>query len=157
MDSEILDDVFETDVKLVPATKGTRFVNYLIDYFFMVFIAVAFFLFADMMSISGDFETMFNIIFVFLFFGYYFFFELATSGKTLGKIITKTRAVDLTGGVPSMGQFAGRAASRFIPFEGLSFFGSGPGGWHDSLPNTMVIDEKQSILPDQNSGFIQRT
>jgi len=79
--------------------------------------------------------------FVGLLVGYTYFFLLeAVCQKTIGKMLTGTKVVSMDGGRPSLGQFMGRAAARFIPFEAFSFLGSQePRGWHDSLSGTRVI------------------
>lgn len=70
---------------------------------------------------------------------YYFLLEVACQ-KTIGKMLTGTKVVSMDGSRPTIGQFAGRAAARFIPFEAFSFLGSQePRGWHDSLTGTRVI------------------
>ena len=74
-----------------------------------------------------------------LYFSYYLVFESLT-GRTIGKLITGTRVVSEHGGKPTFKQFLYRSLCRLIPFEPLSFFGSKGYGWHDSIPNTYVID-----------------
>jgi uncharacterized RDD family membrane protein YckC len=65
-------------------------------------------------------------------------------GRTLGKLITGTIVVDSkTLKKASFRKILGRTFSRLIPFESLSFlFSVYPKGWHDSIPNTMVINMK---------------
>jgi len=70
-------------------------------------------------------------------FGYYVFFE-GIFGATPGKLITRTRVVQIDGQKPTIGQVLGRTASRFVPFDALSFLGSGA-GWHDRWTRTRVV------------------
>ena len=67
----------------------------------------------------------------------------ATTGRTLGKLITGTLVVSADGGNPTLNQVLGRSLCRFIPFEPLSFFGGKsshyPVGWHDRIPGTRVV------------------
>ena len=74
---------------------------------------------------------------------YYVIME-ATTGKTIGKMVTKTRVVNASGGKASFGQVFGRTLCRFIPFEFISFFfgdSKRPTGWHDSIPGTQVVED----------------
>lgn len=74
---------------------------------------------------------------------YYSIFESLT-GRTLGKYITKTKVIHVeTGDKPTFYEALIRSLCRFIPFEPFSFFGSGEGGWHDSISKTRVVN-----LPD---------
>lgn len=75
--------------------------------------------------------------------GYYATFESLT-GRTLGKLVTRTRVVSASGGPATLRQILGRSLARQIPFEAFSFLvGSGRGlppvGWHDSLSGTRVV------------------
>lgn len=71
-----------------------------------------------------------------------------TRGKSLGKFITGTRAVNQDGS--RIGGFTAfvRSLFRAIPFEPLSALGSPAFPWHDKWSDTYVIDEKLSRLPD---------
>jgi uncharacterized RDD family membrane protein YckC len=61
------------------------------------------------------------------------------TGRTLGKLITRTSVVDAEGRRPTFKQVLGRTFSRIIPFEPFSFFGKDARGWHDSMSNTFVV------------------
>jgi uncharacterized RDD family membrane protein YckC len=67
---------------------------------------------------------------------YYCFFE-GIWARTPGKLVFGTMVVSEQGDKPVFGQVVGRTLCRFIPFEGLSFFGEA--GWHDSIPKTQVV------------------
>jgi len=85
-----------------------------------------------------------NLFVLFLFALYYLICEGLLKGKTLGKYITKTRAVNVDGSTMEMSTVVKRSFSRMVPFEQFSFFGSEPTGWHDRWSDTMVIDETKS-------------
>ena len=83
--------------------------------------------------------------------------ETALKGKTIGKFITGTRAVD-GNGHPVNGQMAFlRGLIRVIPFpfEQISavnfsfnpFAMLPPYPWHDRWSKTIVVDEGKSLLP----------
>lgn len=73
-----------------------------------------------------------------IFFLYYMILE-GTAGRTLGKLITGTKVVNISGEKPSLGQIIGRTLTRFIPFEFVTFFGSETHGLHDRWASTYVV------------------
>ncbi len=79
-------------------------------------------------------------------FMYYSALEVMT-GMTLGKMVMGTKVLTKEGGKPSVGQFLGRSACRFIPFEPFSFLiGTNsrfPIGWHDRIPGTVVVSTRR--------------
>lgn len=68
---------------------------------------------------------------------YYYFLEYYNNGRTLGKYITGTVVVSLTGETITSNQIWKRTFSRLVPFDGLSFLGTN--GWHDSWSDTRVV------------------
>ena len=134
------------------ASSGKRFTNYFIDYLVLIIINlnIGVFLGVFMAALSPDslqyvqnagiieqyvFATIVGTI-------YYTFFE-AISGRSIGKLITKTKVVDEFGNKPSFSALLLRSICRFIPFEAFSFLGgSEPRGWHDTISNTKVINIK---------------
>jgi len=81
---------------------------------------------------------------IFFLFLIYFVFPEKFSGKTLGKLITGTKAESEDGAKLTFGQALVRTLCRFIPFEIFSFFGGNgrPIGLHDKIPKTKVISVK---------------
>jgi len=65
-------------------------------------------------------------------------------GKSLGKLITGTRAVNTDGTNISFKTALLRGLSRIVPFEPFSALGGPSHPWHDKWTNTYVIDEKLS-------------
>jgi hypothetical protein len=59
---------------------------------------------------------------------------------TAGKCATNTTIVNDTGERPNFGKILGRTFSRLIPFDAFSFLNAGARGWHDSIPNTYVVE-----------------
>ena len=76
----------------------------------------------------------------------YFIEEGFLKGKTIGKMVTGTRAVNDDGTMITPQTAALRSIIRFVPFEPFSAFGTQP--WHDRWANTIVIDERKSTLPE---------
>ncbi len=70
--------------------------------------------------------------------------EAVFHGKTIGKFITGTKAVNLDGTAISGYTAFLRSLARAVPFEPFSALGSPPNPWHDKWTNTMVIDERRS-------------
>jgi uncharacterized RDD family membrane protein YckC len=69
-----------------------------------------------------------------------------TKGKSLGKLITGTRAVNEDGSQISFQTGMLRGFCRAVPFNQLSALGNPCYPWHDKWTNTEVIDEKESGL-----------
>jgi uncharacterized RDD family membrane protein YckC len=133
------------------ASQGKRFGTYLIDLaFFYAFqfalgFLLAYFFLTGLPSITGvakvDSVLYSWVMYVLL----YFVIESLFKGKTLGKLITGTRAVNVDGSAITSKQAFIRSISRLVPFEGFTGLkGSNPTMWHDSWANTVVIDEKLS-------------
>lgn len=141
METRLLDeDLVQEDQMLVPASKGIRLANYLIDYFLVMGIVFGFsyFFYVD------DSSFMSNIIYMVLYALYYIIIETALQGKSIGKLITGTRAVNTDGSNLEFNTVVKRSLCRLVPFEALSFLGDKANGWHDKWSDKIVIDEKSS-------------
>ena len=126
------------------ASRGRRFLNFLIDYFgFLVFSAfvgaLLGFVYPPAIYALQNAGTLGNYAVGILLMTLYYLSQEALFARTLGKLVTGTRVVSAAGGTPTFGQLLGRTAARFIPFEPFSLFGRDAVGWHDSLSNTRVI------------------
>lgn len=141
------------EYELVQASGGKRFANYIIDLIsFYVLTIVAFIVFATVSpetlagvdTESTGFSLVDRLITWFLYGVYMFVIEAVFKGKSLGKLITGTRAVNDDGTKISFQTALKRGFSRIVPFEQFSALGSPSYPWHDSWTNTYVIDERQS-------------
>ena len=130
---------------IVPASRGTRFANFLVDrvaIFGMSFafgFAIALAGHASMlqgMGIGGQYLLGVCIELV-----YYIPLEMMF-GRTLGKLVTGTEVVNEKGERPTAAQVVGRTFARMIPFEPFSFFGDPARGWHDTLSGTYVVKRR---------------
>jgi uncharacterized RDD family membrane protein YckC len=133
------------NVEFEYASRGQRFLNWLIDY---VLIIVAYvFILASLFGLTGEannyadestsgFDFKSYIILLAFFVGYYTLCESLLNGRTLGKLITGTRAVKTNNESLTFNDALLRSLSRIVPFEVFSGFGT---PWHDSWTNTMVI------------------
>jgi uncharacterized RDD family membrane protein YckC len=133
------------------AGQGKRFLNFLIDrvavmgIFFVLAVVlgllegmgilrggVAFF---EKMSSLEDilYTALASIV-------YYTCFE-GLFGRSLGKLITGTKVVTVSGAALTFGDALLRSLSRVVPFDAFSFLGSGvDSGWHDRWTGTRVVD-----------------
>jgi uncharacterized RDD family membrane protein YckC len=145
---------FETHI--VRATTGKRFANYIIDLVFFYLLIVIFGIiiaianptaFENLASSSG-FNLLDRVYSLLLYGSYMFLVEALFKGKSLGKLITGTRAVNLDGSRISTTTALGRGFSRAVPFNEFSALGSPANPWHDRWNKTIVMDEKLStVLP----------
>ena len=147
--TSILDDIQES---YEMTTTGKRFANYLIDMFsfYAVFFIIGIILALvapETLEIFEDESTSFKFaerIFSMLCYGLYMsLVEGLFKGKTLGKLITKTKAVNEDGTTISWSTAFKRGFSRIVPFEVFSGFSGYP--WHDKWTKTYVVNEKKFI------------
>ncbi len=155
MNQDILDQHFHEEenriVVINEAAKEKRFVNYIIDR--ILFMGVLYGM-GYLLSLIGS-EAIINwligvdlltdiLVSNLLYIIFYTAQEYFLDGKTIGKYLTRTRVLcrSRRGQPPTFLQYLGRSAARVIPFNTLSFLGDR--GWHDSLSDTIVIDEASS-------------
>ena len=132
------------------ATQGQRFLNFLIDNVvirialaYVTGVAVGYLL--TLLSPEFYYSLSYNksrlyLISVFIvlidYILYYSLFEGIFKGRTVGKFITGTKAINENGMELTFKNAFLRSACRLIPCEAFSGFGT---PWHDSITNTMVI------------------
>ncbi len=129
------------------ADKGKRFINHLLDgvfaYLFMFLLAIVIGVVVGIVKPEAvqSFENNmgFEYFLIFISFSLYYILFEATTGRTLGKLITKTKVVDKNGNKPDFATILLRTICRFVPFNALSFLFA-ERGWHDALSNTRVVE-----------------
>ena len=146
------------------ASQGQRLANLIIDlvvqYIIWISIGETIAIFADVanssflktwISTMGILEKGLSFAIIAGF--YYYLTELYFS-RSLAKFLTQTYVIMKDGSKPKYKSILKRTLCRFIPFEGFSFLGGEPGGWHDYMSETYVVKkhefEKQKriiILP----------
>jgi uncharacterized RDD family membrane protein YckC len=155
MEETIQQDILvDVEPQLVQAGSGKRLANYFIDlilFYILFFIAGMVIAVVSPESLENDTLFSNNIfldrLFSLLLFGLYMsIVEGIFKGRTLGKLITGTKAVNADGSTISFSTALGRGFSRIVPFEPLSALGNPPYPWHDKWTNTYVIDIRQSSL-----------
>lgn len=151
--SDVLLDEETEEVKIVKASRGKRFLNYIIDYVVILVVGIVVLIGLELMeivSLEGVEESrIYDVAFILFYIGYYFLSETFLKGKTVAKYITRTRVVTEDGGYPDFVSVIKRSFSRIVPFENFSFLGGdaeGPRGWHDKWSDTYVVDERSSVL-----------
>jgi uncharacterized RDD family membrane protein YckC len=141
---------YENEIHLVPVSAGIRFLNFLIDYIIVVVLLSGIFIVIAASALteaainaSASTDEVYGGLFAQYLLGalsivaYYTLFEVATKGRSLGKLITGTVAVKDDGTTLTFKDALLRSLCRLIPFEPFSAFGGRP--WHDTITHTMVI------------------
>jgi uncharacterized RDD family membrane protein YckC len=125
--------------RLYPASAGQRFLNLAIDYVAATVLSTIV-VGVLMLAFGEDFldqipDSLYGVAVLST---YYMLFE-GLMGRTLGKLVTRTRVVSADGKGLSFGRLFVRTISRFVPFEAFSiWFGDGE-MWHDSWSQTTVM------------------
>jgi uncharacterized RDD family membrane protein YckC len=147
----VFDALEKEDLLFEYATTGQRLVNFLIDLivFYLLNIVVFFALGVYMSFIGGDIVamlsnkiTLYSIV-LFNEFVIYTLIEGVSHGRSLGKLITGTRAVQSDFSPITFKQAALRSLCRMIPFEPISGLSNNP--WHDSITGTTVIKNNRVV------------
>lgn len=139
---------------LIQASGGKRFVNYIIDYiaYYVFMIGIGFLIMAIDMDLAvvmyGEPEDggnslislLINIVFFALFMGV---METVLKGRSVGKLITGTIAVDENGNRITGNTAMLRGLCRIVPFEPFSAFGSPCYPWHDKWTKSYVVSYKE--------------
>lgn len=139
----------EQEINLDPATPGTRFLNLIIDivaYYALTFVfGIVYGLYlassGGQIDDSGSSQVTLYVIALIPYLLYYTLLEAFAGGKTLGKMITGTYAVQTNGEPITFGKAFLRTLIRFVPFEPFSMLGGRP--WHDSWTDTMVAKKRK--------------
>jgi uncharacterized RDD family membrane protein YckC len=155
MEETIQQDILmDVEPQLVQAGSGKRLANYFIDlilFYILFFIAGMIMAIVSPESLENDALFSDNVLLdrlftLFLFGLYMSVVEGIFRDRTLGKLITGTKAVNADGSRISFSTALGRGFSRIVPFEPFSALGNPPYPWHDKWTNTYVIDVRQSML-----------
>ena len=141
---DLLQD-FEQEYQYEDASTGLRLANYLID--LVVSIGVSFaFVFVLIMTTQSDaivywfkdLPPLAGRLLSLIFFGLFMsLIEGFTKGRSLGKLITGTKAIRWDNQPFGWGDAFGRAFSRMVPFEPFSALWGSP--WHDKWTDTRVV------------------
>ncbi len=124
------------------ASFGKRITNYIIDVIVVTILLniTGYYLQLEIITPKGELTETGILVMLIIIPVYYLLMEYSL-GKTMGKIITKTKVISTDGSKPSFLQCMVRALTRLLPmeqFSGLFFNGI---FWHDSIPKTLVVDD----------------
>ncbi len=129
---------FNDELNQQPVSTGTRFVDYLVDiiiFYIIVFVVIRLMALDSPAILQG--RRFITVIGYLLNLAYYTVLEGATAGRTLGKIVTGSKAIKSDGSDITWNDAFLRSLSRLVPFEQLSALGGKP--WHDTWTRTTVI------------------
>jgi uncharacterized RDD family membrane protein YckC len=138
------------DGSYTSASTNKRLANYIIDTLVIYLLAlginsVYIVLFSEGLGLELNESYLLSGLGVFNFLLwalYYLLFEMST-GKSVGKLITRTRVVNEAGERPSPKQIIWRSLARLIPLDVFSYLDKNPPrGWHDKLSGTQVAEDK---------------
>lgn len=145
----------------VLASKGQRFLNYIIDviivYAIIFGLSFGVAIIAVAAGATGLLDKLKNLngveeyLVYFLIMIPYFVIMESVFSKSIGKFVTKTIVVLEDGSKPESGIILKRTLCRIIPFDGLSFLGSSSRGWHDSISDTYVV--KKDVFEREKELF----
>lgn len=128
---------FDEDEVPYPAGLGRRFGNLVIDTFvFFALVAGTVFTLSFQQLLTW---ASWGTLGVLLLYALVWTLPEMLFGRTLGKLITGTKVVNLRGELPSVGQACIRTIVRWVPFDTWSFLWGDNVGWHDSWANTRVV------------------
>lgn len=144
------------------ASKGTRFLNYIIDgifgyilvllFFGLLLIIYSFISGSTLIEVGTSMQNINPLLDRIITLGccamFMFLIETVTKGRSLGKLITGTRVIMIDGSKPTIGNYFLRNIIRMLPLiDQLSFLGEN--GFHDSWSNTRVINIKDYEAENQ--------
>ncbi|MBN2891560.1 MAG: RDD family protein [Bacteroidales bacterium] len=139
----------ESDLDVNMASQGKRLANRLLDYVFILVLALVFGVILGLIGVFFNFPDVFNedlnllqrYFLGFMLSSVYYVVLEATTGRTIAKFITGTKVVNKDGKKPGFTEILGRTLCRAIPFEAFSFLSTSY-GLHDRLSNTKVVNVK---------------
>ena len=141
----------EQNAPLNYASLGQRFANYIIDMVVFYLSAIVFGIILGVVQRITESEFLYNMLvdegseskFWQYLFGFivfvitYTLIEGVSKGRSVGKLITRTKAVTEDGEKITWGMAFKRSLCRIVPFEPLSALGGT--SWHDKWTKTTVV------------------
>ncbi|MBS1527145.1 MAG: RDD family protein [Bacteroidetes bacterium] len=141
---------------MYPVSIWLRLVNFIGDALFIRFVLLRLIVIPALQQFATSFLInnrnhpyfLSYLIYAVVLFIYYFVAE-ASTGMTVGKILTQTKVVTQDGRRPTTRIFLFRTLWRLVPFEAFSWLGYA--GWHDTHTGTTVvrIGEEQQQQEEQ--------
>lgn len=145
-ETHYLGEEFEHVHNNMPVGAGKRFANFFID---RIVITISIYVFNTILQqtdaiIRTETELearLVNILYSWIIYVVLMFaMEALMKGRSIGKLITRTRAVNQSDGSPINARTALlRSLCRIVPFEPFSAFGNPSFPWHDTWTKSMVV------------------
>ena len=155
MNEESVDLLTGFENRFVQASAGKRFANLIVDTIVLysivaiIYVGISF-IYPEIwtwLESSQPVDQLISWLINILLFGAIMgTIETITAGRSLGKLITGTKAIQQDGGAITASEAFARGFIRMIPFEAFSALGSPSYPWHDKWTKTYVIDIKESML-----------
>jgi len=125
------------------ARTTLRGINFLVDLFVVIVLYLfTIFIIKNTTNIISPREIiLINRTTLFCVFIFYFIIAETIFQKTIGKLLTKTKVIDLEGGKPNFLKITTRTFSRLIPLDGISYLYT-INGFHDKIAKTVVVTDK---------------
>lgn len=126
------------------ASSTLRSFNFIIDIvaIFLIYVSIIYMI-QKLFKIISTREILFvNRTTALVVFILYFILTENMFQKTLGKVVTKTKVVNLDGEKPNFVEITVRTFSRLIPFDSISYLYC-ISGFHDKLSKTIVIKDAE--------------
>ncbi|WP_165825400.1 RDD family protein [Pedobacter yonginense] len=143
----------EIDYRYCRASASLRFVNHVIDtiYIYALIFCLGFVIaLIDPTLIDAIDDGITDRVIGILFYGVMMAFtEFMLNGKSFGKLITKTKAVNIDGSDLSFQKTFTRNLLRMIPLDAIVALGIPSTPLHDRFSDTMVVDERKLALQKQ--------
>lgn len=148
----------EIDLNYCKASMGKRFANYVVDvisfYILLVLTSIGLVYLRPEFTDEDDGSGIVgDVIYLICYALLMFIIEAFSRGKSLGKLITRTKAINIDGSDINFQKAFLRNIIRCIPLDVISAFGIPSNPWHDLWSHTMVIDEKLYALQRRKQVF----
>jgi uncharacterized RDD family membrane protein YckC len=139
LDSNVFDQQINRVTEYTIAGQGKRFANYIIDLIIIYILCfIVGILYVILLETTEMSRLLSYLIALVVNLSYYILIE-GTTGKSIGKMITRTKVLNEDYSRPDIGTILKRSLCRVIPLEPFSFLGSG--GWHDTISGTIVVED----------------
>ncbi len=138
--------------KLLRASTVKRLINYLTDIIVFSILASAIMAFfypkaSEWINDPNGLNIKDQLMISFFYGLYMSVMEALLKGKTIGKLITRTRVVNADGSFISTQTAFVRGLCRLVPFEQLSALGIPSIPWHDRWSGTIVTNDDSLRKP----------
>lgn len=153
-ESHHLSEFLEFDVNYDRVSHMKRLGNFIVDLigFYILITLIAIFLaiylpsfLAGLVNDGSGIALSSNLFSLFIYVLYMGTLETIFKGRSFGKFITGTRAVNVDGTLISGKTAFLRGLIRAIPFEVFSALGSPSTPWHDKWTDTMVVNNVKKL------------